>query len=269
MIQPEQLEKFRKYSEGSGLITAENLVRGRELKTLSESLHASFSACVSSEADYTRDGIQALPAAIQTLASEYLQSANALGEWNAYLEVAATQEDMTQVSLGVEVIRLLDGVPNDTPAPSVLPISSKAEIGELDIDINVVSEAFNNLTVAAIMAEINGILVQPEPEPPEDGTPAPPVVIPPLPQETINLAKHTAIELELYFDVVADATAVIKKMVDDASAERLLAHKYFKQAVEFTIGESQTTTSNIQDGAREIYPEIIVTSIMQKSFVTR
>lgn len=253
MIQKDDVEKFKRFSKSGGVVAPENLIKGRTLKALSESLSATLSGSISGEADYTRDNIEALPTAIQSLSGELTEASSALSDWNAYLEVAAVQEDLTQVALGVEVKRLLEAIPNDTPAPSMLPITSKTELAELEKSIKIIESL--TPTITAIIGSINGVLVQPDPPAPTDGsTPVPPV-IPPLPVDTIKAAKAKVVGLQDKVGIVLGKAQVIGGMASRGDAERKKALKYFKQAIQFTIGEGQVKTPAIKCGAREIYPD--------------
>lgn len=251
MIQKDDVEKFKRFSKSGGVVAPENLTKGRALKSLSESVSATLSGSIADKADYTRDKIEALPAVIQALSGELTKASAALDGWNAYLEVAAVQEDLTQVALGVEVKRTLEDVPNDAPAPSMLPITSKSELAELETAIKTIEGLSPD--VVALMDTINGILVQPDPPAPTDGSPPKEPVIPPLPLDTIEAAKAKVVELQGKVGVVLGKAQVIESMASHGDAERKEALKYFKQAVQFTIGEGQVKTPAIQDAAREIY----------------
>lgn len=251
MIQKDDLDKFKKFSQSGGVKEPENLTKGRALKSLAESVSAALSGSIADKADYTRDKIESLPAAIQALSGELTKASMALDGWNAYLEVAAVQEDLTQVSLGVEVKRMLNDVPNDAPAPSMLPITSKSELAELESSIKTIEDLLP--AVIALMATINGILVQPDPPAPTDGSTPQKPVIPPLPADTIEAAKEKAAELQRKAGLVLGKAQVIESTASNGGAERKEALKYFKQAVQFTIGEGQVKNPSIQNAAKEIY----------------
>ena len=253
MIQKDDLDKFKRFSNSGGVVAPDNLTKGRTLKSLAESVSASLTGSIADDADYTRDSIGSLPAVIRALAVELDGASVSLGEWNAYLEAAAVQEDLTQVALGVEVKRMLDDVPNDTPADSMLPITSKTEIAELESAIKSIESLVPG--VIALMTTINGVLVQPDPPAPTDGSTPKKPVIPPLPVDAIKKAKAKAVELQGKVGVVSGKAQVIAGMATSGDAERKKALKYFKQAIQFTIGEGQVKTPAIKDAAREIYPD--------------
>lgn len=247
MIQEEKLDLFRDYIVSGGLMTPSNLVKGRQLKLESEAASAILSALVPDAADYARDGVDVLTDAIKVLVNEFNESSVSLAQWNAYIEEAATQEDLTQVAMGVEVIRLLADTPNDTPAPSILPITSKAELVQLELAIEQVRAEEAELTV--LMDSINAVLVV---TPPAEGGPAP--EIPPLSQDLIDEAQAKAPSIIALNDVVKSKADVIAEMAVAATSERSIALVRFQQAIEFTIGDNQINTPSIEGAAREIFP---------------
>ena len=253
----EELERFTQFTTAGGLKPARTLTKGLELITKAPPIGTQFSECVSTDADYTRDGLQGLAAIINDLSSELHACAPALAAWNSYIQLASNPTDLEQVAQGVSIRCKLDKVADDKPSPSIIPIIQDAELLTLEQDVNLYSEQVQ--ATIGIMSEVNAILVQPEPEPSTDssdsssGSSTPPVVIPPMPPALITRAKDHEKQLRELKGKVLIAATKIGDMAESAAKSRSDALALFQQAVKFTVCNNQINRPSIGLATREIF----------------
>ncbi|MBT0119380.1 hypothetical protein [Vibrio alginolyticus] len=252
MITKDKIDSFIAFQQAGGLSKAENLTKGVALLSLSGTLSASYAATVEQEADYTADGVQRLPEAIQALSSELCYAASVLPGWNGFISLASEPTDLEQVSQGAKVYRIVEGVPNDTLWPSVLPITSKAELLALEVAINAVKTHIN--AVQALMTEINAsvwpdeiVVVGPDGCETSERNPVP------LTSQQKQACLSLADTLELEVGKVQAAAAVIDGMVKDATSSRATALDWFQKAVTFTIASNQVDRADIGPATREVF----------------
>lgn len=252
MITADKIDSFIAFQQAGGLSEAENLTRGLALLSLSSSLSASYMAMVEQEADYAADGIQRLPDAIKALSNELGYAASVLPGWNEFITLANEPTDLEQVSQGAKVCRTVEGVPNDAPWPSILPITSKAELVALEVAINAVKAHIN--AVQALMTEINAsvwpdevVIVGPDGTETSERNPVP------LTSQQKQACLSLADTLEPEVGKVQAAAAIIDGMVKDATSSRATALDWFQKAVTFTIASNQVDRADIGPATREVF----------------
>ncbi len=251
---PEQIADFKTFYNAGGLDTAANLIKGQSLASQTASLSGSYGATVESEADYTADGVESLPAAIQAIVSATSSATSMLEGWNAYITTASDPFDLAQVSAGATIYRKVMDQEDTSPWGSLPPMSSKSEIAALEVLIDEVGGCLAQ--TQSLMAEIHESLLPPPTEEtdPESGDTIEVETPPdPLTQPQIDACLALAADLEPFGQSISDAVGVMSSMVSSASGARGLALDYFKKASQFTVCSNQMRTDNIKDGTREIF----------------
>ena len=250
MIQQKDLARFKRFASSGGIGQAVNLTKGQAIKSDVAAMMASFSACMDDDADYVAGGVQSLTNAITSLSGELTDAHGKLDAWNGYIALAMKPEELNTVAMGVEIYRLLESIPNDTPAPSLQPILSKSELIALENAVRPVKA--KEASIVSLMGQINGILAKPSDSGGSDSGGG--SAKPSLPQHLKNQAATLTNELRSLIGTMATPAGVIGTMTTSAHAERAIAHTYFKKAVDFTIGENQLNNPAIMDAVKEVYP---------------
>lgn len=252
MITEDKLASFTSFFDAGGLSEPGNLTKGLASLSLSSALGPSYVATVETEADYASDGVQRLPDAILALSGELDSAASQLPGWNAFISLASDPTDLEQVSQGAKVCRMVQGQENDTPWPSILPITSKPEIAVLEQAINDVQAHL--ASTQTLMTEINASVwpdavevVNPDQTTSMERYPVP------LTQDQIDRCLAHASLLEAELGKVGDAANVIGTMTQEATSSRALALDYFEKAVSFTIASNQIGRSDVGGATEEVF----------------
>lgn len=249
MIVDADVERFTQFYEAGGLKEAENLTKGKAIKTVATTTGSDYKATVIDEANYKSDGVQRLPAAILSLSTELSDAANTLSGWNSYITTASDPLDLVQVDQGADVYRKVKGESNDVAWPSILPITSKPELVALESAVNEVYAYVSE--TKTLMTEINAS-VWPDPiVTTPGGTPTRiPVALTPA---QISKCLTLAGKLESEVGKVAAASKVIAGMVNAATTSRATALSYFGKAITFTVCANQVKSPSVSDATKEVF----------------
>lgn len=251
---PHEIEEFKQFQAAGGLKLPETRQIGAEVKSLSASVSAKLKASIDPGVDYERDGIKSLPDAITSLASEADKATSACAGWVSYIDIAAVPTDIEQVSIGVDILRKLAGEPNNSPVPSLLPITSKTEINELKAAMESLID--KEPSTSSLMAQINEALqpIPGTPDPMEPNAPVEDLPPPPLPADLKQKAIAKANELKSLIQHIQGKVSVISSMVSSAHSERDEALKAFSDCIGFTLVSGQRDRLSVSDAANEIFP---------------
>lgn len=247
----EEIANFTSFKSSGGVKEPENLTNGKAIIALTGALSGNLSALIESEADYTADGVESLPAAILALVSELNSATSALSAWNTYLTTAADVEDLEQVNQGAKVYKKYTGDDSDEPWPSILPITSKDELTALESDYQAIKDLYAGL--ASVMNQINA-KVWPDPVTTyvngQEVTERP---IEKLTASEVSSALAQAALLEALQGNLSQSASTINAMASEATTSRALAIEYFEQAVSFTLCSNQSSSSSVGDATKELF----------------
>lgn len=247
---PESIAGFGSYQSAGGFKMPSSYGLATNNQNAAQSLSAALMGSVDSELNYTKDGIQDLPATITTLAGECDTVPPACQAWKDYLDAAAKPDDLMQVSVGVDVLRKLASQPNDKPADSIKPITdgqpvddNKQAIAQLERE---------RAGVVSLMVQINAAITPPvSTGPTGEETTLPP---PPLPDDLKQQALAMVKQLRPLVGTVKATSNTIASWASSASSERSKALKAFSDAVSFTILDGNKENPVIKDAINAINP---------------
>lgn len=246
---PQDILDFKEYQNAGGLQQPASYHSAIATIPLSEQAKSQLSGAVNNAIDYDSDGINELPSTMTTLSNEADEALVAANAMVTYLSVAANPTDIEQVAIGVGIVRKLAGIDDNTPAPSILPITNSSKI--IALHTAIANLHINIPDAVALMSKINTALT-PAPAIP----PALPVPVPPLTDGLKQQALSMIITLKPFLGSITSRAINVGDMVGVATTERDVAITAFNDCIAFTMLSGQKQKPSVSDAANALYPKM-------------
>ncbi|WP_413113434.1 hypothetical protein [Thaumasiovibrio sp. DFM-14] len=238
---PEEIEAFREYQGKGGYKKPLSQVYAQEANLIAGGLSAMLAASISGEVNYEQ--VERLASLLVRLNGETDTAVDATAAFDSYIDLTAHPDDLTQVSIGVDVYYKLEGIDIDGPAASTVPIIDPSAPEALIEALEPIDNQYG--TIEALMTLLNSALTPP------DGFPG----TPNLPDDLVREADSLADLLEPLESQTLLAANVVAAQAKAANEERVISLGYFESAVSFTIISNGADDPAIGDAIDAIYPD--------------